>query len=406
MKYFSHLKYIKHVLFVFALFAILFSQAQAIAIFVPTVRIADNNFNAPTGDHIYPTIQEAIDASGAGDIVYIQPSPTTYGSATIEKEIHLVGIGFDLDKDSPLQSTMLDIVFRNNIDNTSNASNSTITGLTIRDIYTIAYPGAPSFTLQNVTISNCLIQELQYLCCGTTYVPVDNFELSGNSFTQEVDFHNQATNVLLRNNFFAGRVFFNSGNPNSGIVSNNIFYTGIGKNSVGDNLIIQNNNFMGATGSNNAFSTTMIDAIIANNIFYGRTPSVAAAGGSVSTNFQRNTFTNNLSFGTGNDQLPPSGGGANNTGSGNLEGITPMFTDVPLLNTWADTYDFTLQVGSQAIGGGSDMSDIGISGGPYPMTEANFVLRTTALPTIQTFNTSSVINPGDDLDVRVKAKAN
>ena len=388
------------------MFAILFGQAQSISIFVPTVRIADNNFNAPTGDHIYPTIQEAIDASGAGDIVYIQPSPTTYGSATVEKQIHLVGIGFNLDKDSPLQSTMLDVVFRNNIDNTSNASGSTVTGLTIRDIYTIAYPGAPSFTLQNVKVSNCLIQELQYFCCGTTYVPVDNFELSGNRFTQEVEFHNQATNVLLRNNFFAGLVFLNSANPNSGVVSNNIFYTGIGKNSQGDNLIIQNNNFIGATGSNASFSTAMLDAIIANNIFYGRTPSLTAGGGSTSANFQRNTFTNNLSFSTGNDELPPAGGGAGNTGDGNLQGVTPMFVDVPLLNTWSDTYDFTLQAGSQAIGGGSDMSDIGVTGGPYPMSDTNFMLKTTALPTIQTFNTSSVINPGDDLDVRVKAKAN
>ena len=40
--------------------------------------IADNNFNAPTGANVFPTIQEAIDAASAGDIVHVQPSPTTY----------------------------------------------------------------------------------------------------------------------------------------------------------------------------------------------------------------------------------------------------------------------------------------------------------------------------------------
>ena len=392
------MKNLKHALFLLGILLISSAYSQ-------TVRIADNNFNAPTGDEIYATIQEAIDAADPGDFVYVQPSPTSYGNATIEKEIHLVGIGFNLDKDAPLTSTMLDVNFRNNIDNTSDASNSSVTGLTIRDLYTTIYPGAPTITLEGLKVSNCGIQELQNLCCNT-YAPVNNLELSGNSFSETVDFANQATNVTIRNNIFFGIVHFNSSNPNSGVVSNNIFYASIGKASVGDNLIIQNNNFIGATGGNNSFAFSLIDAIIVNNVFYGRTPSLVAGGGSASANFQRNTFTNNLSFSTGDDLLPPSGGGVGNSGSGNLEATSPLFTNVPLLSTWASTYDFTLQVGSLAIDAGSDASDIGITGGPYPFTDANFILKTTSIPTIQIFNTSTVINPGDDLDVRVKARAN
>ncbi|MEP5612750.1 MAG: hypothetical protein ABJP45_10900 [Cyclobacteriaceae bacterium] len=396
MKATKHTQLLASVLFILTIFG---ATAQG-------VKIADNNFNAPTGDDIYPTIQAAIDAADPGDYVYVQPSPTTYGSVHIEKEIHLVGIGFNLDKDSPLQSTMLDVTLRNNIDNTSDASNSSVTGLTIRDIYTTIYPGAPTITLEGLKISNCQIQELQNLCCGTTYAPVNNMEIFGNYFTESVDFANQATNIIVRNNLFDGNVYFASSNPNSGVVSNNIFYGAVGKASQGDNLIIQNNNFIGATGSTAAFISVMIDAIVVNNIFYGRTPSVTTGGGSTSTNFQRNTFTNNLSFSTGDDLLPPAGGGISNQGSGNLEATAPLLTNVPLLSTWASTYDFTLGAGSLAIDGGSDNSDIGISGGPYPFTEVNFILKTTAIPTIQIFNTSTVINPGDDLDVRVKAKAN
>ena len=386
-------------------FLLAFSSTAQIASPGPSVWIADNNFNAPTGSNVFPTIQEAIDAAEAGDYVYVQPSATTYGTAVIEKEIHLVGIGFNLDKDLPLTSNMSDVILRNNIDNTSNASNSTITGLSLRDVYFITYPAAPVFTLDNVTISKCIIQEIQNACCNT-YVPVSNLELSDNRFTETIDFPREATNVIFRNNLFQARVTFASTNPNSGVISNNLFYTGLYKQSVGDNMIVQNNNFIGATGSTVAFSIIMIDAIIANNIFYGRTPSIDAAGGSTSANFQRNTFTNNLSFSTGNDELPPSGGGVGNSGSGNLEATSPMFVDVPLLSTWSDTYDFSLQGGSPAINGGSDGSDIGITGGPYPFTSSNFIQLTTPLPTIQSLNTNTIINPGDDLDVSIQAKAN
>ena len=170
-------------------------------------------------------------------------------------------------------------------------------------------------------------------------------------------------------------------------------------------MIIQNNIFVGAKGTTWALNR-MLDAIIANNIFYGRTPSSLSAGNSTSTNFQRNTFSNNLSYETGNDELPPAGGGVGNSGDANIEASSPLLTDVPLLSTWSDTYDFTIQTGSPVLDAGSDGSDIGITGGPYPFTETNLFLVTTAIPTIQTLNADAIINPGDDLNVRVRAKSN
>ncbi len=370
-----------------------------------TVRIVDNNFNAPTGDEVYSTVQAAANAADPGDYIYIQPSSTTYGSVTVEKELHFVGIGFNLDKENPLPSTMLDITLRNNSGNTDNASNTSITGLTFRDLYILVYPGAPSYTLTNVTVTNCVFQEIQDACCHN-YAPTDDLELVVNRVTETVDFPQRATNILLRNNVFQNSIDFNSTSTNSGLITNNIIYGTIYKNAEGDNIIIQNNNFISASGSSSAFATEMKDALIVNNIFYGRTPSIVSGGGSSSANFQGNTFTNNLSFSTGNDELPPSGGGAGNTGSGNLEGVSPMFVNVALSSTWSSSYDFSLQAGSQAIDGGSDGTDIGITGGPYPFPDVNLDLKTTAIPTIQIFNTSTLINPGDDLDVRVKAKAN
>ncbi|MEP1095886.1 MAG: hypothetical protein ABJG78_12295 [Cyclobacteriaceae bacterium] len=396
------MKQFKNYLFLQTILACLLFSNESVA---QTVRIVDNNFNAPTGNEVYATLQEAANAADPGDYIYIQPSSSSYGSVIIQKELHLVGIGFNVDKENPQPSTMLDITLRNNSGNTDNASNSTITGLTFRDLYPITYPGAPSFTLSNVTITNCVFQEIQDACCNT-HVPFDNLELSENQITERVDFVQVATNILLRNNLFQSTISFNSSSANSGLVANNIIYGNIYKSAEGDNLIIQNNNFISASGSTSAFLSFMRDALIVNNIFYGRTPSITNGGGSSSANFQRNIFTNNMSFSTGNDELPPSGGGAGNTGSGNLEGVSPMFTNAPLSSTWSVSRDFSLQIGSQAIDGGSDGTDIGITGGPYPFPGVNLILKTTAIPTIQIFTTNSLINPGDDLDVRIKAKAN
>jgi len=364
-----------------------------------TVRIVDNNFNAPTGDLIYATIQQAVDASIPGDIIYIQPSPTKYGDASTYKRLHFKGIGFDLDKDQPHISHIGDITLINNVDNTQNASGSTIEGLQLDYVYINKSSGTPSFNLSDISVRNC------YMSGMTAYIPTSNVEISDNRITSSLTFYEAMSNLIVRNNLMDNFLLL-SGSPSSVVVSNNIIYGTLRKESQGDNLVIQNNNFIGAKNSSAAFSVQMMDAIVANNIFYGRTPSISNSGGSTSTNFQRNIFTNNLSYETGNDALPPSGGGVDNSGDGNIMGSSPLFANVLLLNTWSADYDFTLQGGSPAIDAGSDGTDIGISGGPYADFDPNFSLITTRLPTIQIFNTSTVINPGDNLEIRVQAKTN
>ncbi len=371
-----------------------------------TVWIADNNPNAPDGDHIFSSLQDAIDAAQPGDSVYVQPSPTKYGSATIDKEIHLFGIGFNLDKDAPLTSTITHVFLTNKPDNATNSSKSTVRGLKFDNLYIIRNNiGAPDYISEDVTISNC--QFIQMSTGSYYYARIDSLTLYDNYITSGLAFDRTVTKLQLRNNLINGQIYFTATGYHSGIISNNIIYAYLRKNSSGDDLIIQNNNFIGASGTT-AFNVTMLDAIIANNIFYGRTPSIVAAGGSSSTSFQRNVFNNNLAYGTENDELPPSGGDSNNSGDENLEGDSPLFADVDILSTWSSSYDFTLDTStpSPAIDAGSDNSDIGITGGPYPWTESNFSLNTTAFPTIQTFNVNTIINPGDDLDVRIKVKAN
>ncbi|MDX1629937.1 MAG: hypothetical protein R3345_14615 [Fulvivirga sp.] len=379
-----------------------FSAAQ-------TVRIADNNFNTPTGPNIYPTIQEAVDAASPGDFIYIQPSPNKYGDATIDKELHFVGIGFELTKDLPYKSVMNNLTLVNNADNTSNPSNSTFKGIDFTGI--VPDFGTTSYLLQNVKFINCIIRRL----APSTFngdPPTDGLELIACNIVGSVIFYKQATNMIVRNCLIRTNDFwFRSTSPTSAVISNNIIYAHIRKSSVGDNVIIKNNNFIGTKGSDAAFSSQMENALVSNNIFYGRTPSIGI-NGSTSSDFEANVFNNNISYETGDDTLPPTGGGAGNTGQDNIEATSPQFVDVLILDSFSPDADFTLDTGSPAIGAGSDGTDIGITGGAYPFTtnpstgKINYLMRPTALPTIEILNTSTVINPGDDLDVRVKATSN
>ena len=370
-----------------------------------TIRVADNNFNAPTGPNVFPTLQEAIDAASPGDTIQVQPSPNSYGDVSInQKDLTLMGIGFNVDKDIPLTSIAGNITLTNIADNTSDADSTKIIGLQFNILY-LAYNTGPAYTLENILVQSCQIAYIY--AWGSSYSPIDGLEIRDCYFTNST--YNLYTNrpldnVLIRNNLFLGPIQFSSTTAGSNIIVNNILYDGIYIVAEGTATIIINNNFMGATGTETAFNTKLKDCLVSNNIFYGSTPSIST-GGSTSGNFERNAFTNNLVHSTGDDTMPPTGGGTGNSGSGNII-ANPDFVDVQMLNTWSSTYDFTLQGGSQAINAGSDGTDIGITGGSYAITGTNFALKTTAAPVIQILNTSTVINPGVDLPVRIKAKSN
>lgn len=321
-----------------------------------------------------------------------------------------MGIGFNVDKDIPLLSRMTNITLTNNVDNTSDADGTIITGL----YFQYLYPGlntGPNYLLENVTVRNCQLGYI-YSSSASTHSPLDNLEVRDCYITTSVGGYSmymsdKLSNSVIRNNLMLNGIgLLYSSSAASNIISNNIIYGSIYVNVAGSNTTILNNNFMASSGGDHAFNSKFQDCLVTNNIFYGITPSFLNGGGSTSTEFQRNNFTNNLVYSTGDDTMPPSGGGSGNSGSGNITGQSPLFTNAQLLNTWSTDYDFTLQGGSPAIDAGSDGTDIGISGGSYPFTDANFVLKTTHAPVIQILNTGTVINPGDDLPVRIKANSN
>ena len=80
-------------------------------------------------------------------------------------------------------------------------------------------------------------------------------------------------------------------------------------------------------------------------------------------------YNNNLTYICNNNVLPPTTG-SGNTGSGNIVSSNPLFINYPALGAnFAWTHDYGLQAGSPAIGAGTGGTNIGLTGGTYPLNQ-------------------------------------
>jgi hypothetical protein len=382
-----------------------------------TIRIADNNAARPTGANIYSTLQAAIDAAVPGDLVYVQPSPTNYGDVTVDRSITLRGVGFNTGKDIALPSTVGNIGLTNTISNSTNANGTVIEGISANGIQLGYQTGTFTFTLQNITISNCVLNYVGRSNSG--YVPAQNITIQNNSI-YGIDFSDSNIGQLLiyGNLITGGFVFGIGGQPggspfggygggtlSSTIISNNIITqsaTNQFYNTTISALAITNNIFIGGTNkAGSRFITGQLtDATVTNNIFYGATP------GSNGGPFERNSFLNNISYGTSADAIPPTGTGVGNTGSTNQVSVDPKFTNAAYGAAYTATMDFTLQAGSTAKNAGTDGTDIGITGGAYPVAGGNIVVGAPHAPVIMTLNPAAIVPQSQPILTNIKAKSN
>ncbi|MEM1003444.1 MAG: hypothetical protein AAGH46_12425, partial [Bacteroidota bacterium] len=101
--------------------------------------------NCPNSAADFTTIQDAIDAAEDGDIIYVQPSMTSYGSINLNKEIDLIGRSHsDLNYISEVEDVSL------------SASNVVVKGFKIDEIRPSGNSADPS--LENVVIQDCSIR--------------------------------------------------------------------------------------------------------------------------------------------------------------------------------------------------------------------------------------------------------
>ena len=362
-------------LLIFGMLIAFFAQSQNLI-------VANNNPGAQTGVNVFTggnAIRNAFTASVAGDIIYVVPSPTSYGSLNITHAITIFGVGIRPSKDLGSKS----LVGLINVD----ADNVRLSGLVSSNNEINLAWNVGTGNIDNIIIENCRTGRV--LMTGKPSGTVSNLLIRNNVITGTGSI---ATHILLNTTANA-------------IITNNIMLAG---GSVSQLMI----KALNATFSYNLFSdngnegpfSPVIDCIFDHNIFYG----VQVDIGSASTG---NSWTNNLSFGNTTDldnvfEVTNNG----NTGSGNIESVAgsndPLFINLPIANaqTWNDSYDFTLSAGSPALAAhvlNLTTEDIGPSGGATP-----FDFEGNLLPLIQSVTVPSVIPVGTDLPVTIKAKGN
>lgn len=369
---------------------------SAFAASAQTIRIADNNANRPAGANIYATLQAAINAAAPDDIVYITPSTTSYGDATVGKRITIRGVGFGIPEITPRSSTLGILTIVNSQDGVNSVSGLTLTSFSFNTINFAAGTGGSTF--DNITAENVTGGSFNHTACFG--IPTNNLILRrSNVFQISLGHCAGIGGILIQSNVITGGIDVR--NSLSVVVSNNLFcqptFAGsvFNTNASSPNIRIEHNIFSGTTTT---VFQNVTSAIITNNIFYGTLPNGSGAP------FHSNTFSNNLVLSA--FTFPPTAlGGPANSGVNNIPGVGPLFTNAPVSNSYNATFNYTLQAGSVCIGAATTGENIGPSGGLYPWT-GNLTLKPSAIPVITEFGNSGVVPQNQPLKANIKVKSN
>ncbi len=316
-----------------------------------TVITVSNNPNSPGQ---YNNLQTAIDAATNGDTLYVHGSPTNYGTIYLNRNLTLIGTGYNPQKDNPLVSSIATL-YLDSVPGIKGCSNSRIIGF---NITSQLVQGPNAYAFNNVTIALNRIAQIQIQASSANGIIIKQ-----NIINYMYSIQN-CNNLIIRNNilYYTTSYFQNC---NSVLITNNLYFY----QSVSTGAVVQD------------FST------ITNNIFLNVHPN---------TSFS--TFNNNLIFNSGNDVLPY----GNNTGTGNINGSAPVFVNVPDLIGVNLNYNYRLTATSAGHNAGTDGTDIGPFGGLDPLPN---LYGTPPVPQIKIFNiTNSVVTPSTPLEIYVKAK--
>lgn len=210
--------------------------------------IAVQNAGTPS---FFLKITEAIESAQNGDTIYIPGG--SFGDCTINKRLHLVGVGHDPDSTKATLVTFIPYVLFD-----TGSSGSTLTGIRIGDLII----GNGSDEIKNLIISRCYIVDCSFniKCSNITFIQNIILNVWGSN-NRDISFSNNKIGSLrdfeycsFRNNIilsipsgggvslsvFENNYFGSSGIVYNSILNNNISYSGF-------NITTQN------VGANNLF---------------------------------------------------------------------------------------------------------------------------------------------------------
>jgi len=333
-----------------ALFIIAFISP---AIKAQTVFRVNNNANlsnsSATPVNSYSTIDAAIAAASDGDIIYVEPSPTSYDSnINLSKSLTFIGNGYLLDGSNNGNANLQENINTSTFDRfrlKNGSEGSTFIGLNVDQFL---FDDIPQNA--NITIEKCKIREDNFAIYSTGTKTFDNVTVKKSYFSSGAttrifnDSNWTLNNLTIENCIFNGSVSINP-SPSS---TNLIFRNNVAPTISATGYYVANNIF--TSSSTSSFNT----CVVRNNVFVANQSGVTV--GPLSTN--------------GN----------------NLTGET--LTDI-IVNTGSSDGKFQLAGGSPAINGGVDIGgtkpDCGAFGGPDPY-------KLSGIPDIPTIYELSLTN--------------
>lgn len=325
-----------------------------------TILTVSNATNLPGNPGQYSTPQAAHDAAYSGDTIMIQGSATSYSDLNITKKIILIGPGYNpIQRENTNAATISNVYLKNG------SSNTKIMGLTVTNIY-FAYISVAISGIQ--ILRNKVTSQIAFQ--GSPSALVNNIEIYNNIIASITGSASQIANWNIKNN-----IIYNSDISTFQVSS----------------ITIANNLFINSSG-NGLYNLSNV--VISNNIFYGKTPYYS--------NVTLCTFNNNLTYNCTDPTLPY----GTNVGSGNKISTDPMFLSVPS-TTVTYTYNYRLNSASPAKNAGTDGTDIGLTGGTYPIYQSTTDILTGEPPVpkvTQVTMPATSVPAGGNLQFTVKAK--
>ncbi len=347
---------------------------MSVATFAQTTWTVDNR---PGTTAQFSSVQAAHDAAQPGDFIYIHPSPNSYGTLSIKKEIHLRGIGHNPELANGEHAIMGSISISRNATEATSSSNSSISGL---DIGVINDGNEAAFT--NILIQNNRINNLNFY-------QAYNYIVQGNVFNSTSGYSVYFNTPSHANNIISHNIFNIISNPGP---TTAVFNGLVASDTVTNNLLVMSSN-----GATNTFFNSCNNPTVNNNMFILGTAAVVS---SINLNNSNINFQNCLTFDYGGQTV------ATLSGTNNLNNTNPQFIDVgtPANPTFAYTHNYKLATGSPAIDAGSDGDDLGIFGQGFLFQMKGYPFD---LPYPTQINiTNAIVEAGGSLEVNFKAEAN
>ena len=276
-----------------------------------------NNRTGIKGVGVYESFDAAQKAAVNGDIIYLDPSSSSYGTLTITKRLTIIGNGFHLANNSNAsfdrRTAILDAVTFN-----QGSQNTSLIGLHIKNSVDV--------NVENISLKRCRLD-------SRVDIDADKFSLTQSLMTYSgLNGYNsniKSANCIISNNIFlnGARITYLSGAS----IVNNVFALGGNQFSDLEGCIFSNNIIDTGTYKTGIFDKSAVGNSISNNVCTSPIGLPSGSGNvndvNIATIFKVskpwddvNTFEANLQLA---DNSPAKTAGAGKTAIGIYAGVNP-----------------------------------------------------------------------------------